>query len=73
MHNYKPIIKLLKNRIKNNKWHLNWHLKNYGYAHWSDTTDYGYQSELFAAQSELEDLLNTISHFCFPNNKTNQP
>ena len=60
MHNYKPIIKLLKNRIKNNKWHLNWHLKNYGYAHWSDTTDYGYQSELFAVQSELEGLLKTI-------------
>ena len=60
MHNYKPIIKLLKNRIKNNQLELDAHLKYWGYAHWSDTTDYGYQSELFAVQSELEDLLNTI-------------
>ena len=60
MHNYKPIIKLLKNRIKNNQSLIDWHLKYHGYAHWSDTTDYGYQSELFAVQSELEFLLNTI-------------
>ena len=60
MHNYKPIIKLLKNKIKNNKLELDYHLKEWGYAHWSDTTDYGYQSELFAVQSELEFLLNTI-------------
>ena len=60
MHNYKPIIKLLKNRIKNNQSLINWHLKYYGYASCYDTTDYGYQSELFAVQSELEFLLNTI-------------
>ncbi len=60
MHNYKPIIKLLKNRIKNNQLELDAHLKYWGYAHWSDTTDYGYQSELFAVQSELEGLLKTI-------------
>tara|TARA_R100001443_G_scaffold77303_1_gene84516 strand:+ start:431 stop:643 length:213 start_codon:yes stop_codon:yes gene_type:complete len=60
MHNYKPIIKLLKNRIKNNQSLIDWHLKYWGYAHWSDTTDYGYQCELFAVQGELELLLNTI-------------
>ena len=56
MHNYKPIIKLLKNRIKNNQLELDDHLKYWGYAHWSDTTDYGYQSELFAIDKEITDF-----------------
>ena len=60
MHNYKPIIKLLKNRIKNNQLELDDHLKYWGYAHWSDTTDYGYQSELYAIDKELKSLLHTI-------------
>ena len=63
MHNYKPIIKLLKNRIKNNKWHLNWHLKNYGYAHWSDTTDYGYQSELYGTHIKPKRMYDVYEQF----------
>jgi len=56
----KAIIKLIKKRIKNNQLELDDHLKYWGYAHWSDTTDYGYQSELFAIDKELNSLLKTI-------------
>ena len=60
MHNYKPIIKLLKYRIKLNKNSQNHFRRNFGYAHWSDTTDYAEQESYFEIAKELESLLETI-------------
>ena len=48
MQNYKSIIKLIKYRIKLNKNSQYSFRKYFGYAHWSDTTDYAEQESLFA-------------------------
>ena len=60
MQNYKSIIKLIKYRIKLNKDSQYCFRKDFGYAHWSDTTDYAEQESLFAIEGELNSLLKTI-------------
>ena len=73
MQNYKAIIKLLKHRIKLNKNNQYFFIKDFGgYAHWSDTTDYAEQESLFAIETELFSLLETVKNLYKNKERTNK-
>ena len=68
MQNYKPIIKLLKRRIENNKEELNYFFKEYGYVSPMDS-DYTTYEGIISREWELKSLLKTIQQITTANNE----